>query len=150
MAAAGDRVVFDCAETPYAEAGTAICEVSIAGGAVRLVASPETMGAAGGETALHHASYAPDGSILFEAEIGTERIWRVAPGASDPVLVTDAFPNDNAPCVLPDGRIASLWLLGPDNPEGVHELKVMEPDGRDWYIQLPGVDVDDIGYGCGR
>jgi hypothetical protein len=57
--------------------------------------------------------------------------------------------NDNSPCVLPDGRIVSLWLGRPGNRNGVHELKVMNEDGSRARMLLENVDVDDIGTGCG-
>ena len=59
-----------------------------------------------------------------------------------------AYNNDNSPCVLPDGRIVSLWLDRPDGPS-VHELKVMSADGASFEMILPDVDVLDIGLGCG-
>jgi len=50
--------------------------------------------------------------------------------------------------VLPDGRIASLWLDRPDG-EGLHELKIMTADGSSFYMALKEVDVLDRGLGCG-
>jgi hypothetical protein len=98
--------------------------------------------------ALHHPDYAPDGSIIFEGDWGGEQIWRLPPGAAEPILITNEFGNDNSPCVLPDGRIVSLWL---ERPEGssVHEIKVMAGDGSSFAIVLPDVDVLDAGLGCG-
>jgi len=78
---------------------------------------------------------------------GGEQIWRLPPGASQPVRVADAFGNDNSPCVLPDGRTVSLWLDRPAGT-GVHELKVMAPDGSSFFMLLPDVDVLDAGIGC--
>ena len=72
-----------------------------------------------------------------------------AGGASEPVLVTTEFNNDNSPCVLPDGRVASLWLDRPDG-EGDHEIKVMAPDGGGYIMILTDVDVFDVGLGCGE
>ena len=51
--------------------------------------------------------------------------------------------------VLPDGRIASLWLNAPDNPAGFHELKVMDASGSNSFRAVVGVDVADAGIGCG-
>jgi hypothetical protein len=62
--------------------------------------------------------------------------------------VTTQFNNDNSPCVLPDGRIASLWLDRPGGSEA-HEIKVMAPDGSSYILVLTEVDVADIGLGCG-
>ena len=63
-------------------------------------------------------------------------------------FLTSMFGYDSSPCVLPDGRIVSLWL---DRPEGsgAHEMKVMAADGRIFFMLLPDVDVLDGGIGCG-
>ena len=66
-----------------------------------------------------------------------------------PVQIEASFTNDNSPCVLPDGRVVSLWLNGPGNDPGLHELKVMDADGSNEFRVLIGVDVSDSGIGCG-
>jgi hypothetical protein len=119
--------------------------------------------ARGGMSANHHAAYAPDGSIVFEGTWngGAEQVWRVAPGG-DPELVNAdknqehdfVYTDDNSPCVLPDGRVVSLWLgrTGSDSsgkPSG-HELKVMGANGENAGMLVTGVDVVDIGIGCGQ
>jgi hypothetical protein len=57
--------------------------------------------------------------------------------------------DDNSPCVLPDGRIASLYLDRPGGP-GYHELKVMNPDGTNPILVLLNIDIHDIALGCGE
>ena len=145
----GQHVLFDCGDELFP--ATAICEVAIDGTGFRLVrtrdqgppAHPSGPG-------VHHADYAPDGSIVFEAEYADgEQVWRLRPGAADPELVAASYTNDNSPCVLPDGRIASLWLNRPGSAGG-HELKVMAPDGSDHFMARLDVDVADVGLGCGR
>lgn len=146
----GSRLVFDCGPESYAGEGAEICEVGSDGSAFRVVLTPADA-PAGFPTSgsLHNPDYAPDGSIVFEGDWGGEQIWRLPPGASEPVLITDEFNNDNSPCVLPDGRIVSLWLNRPEG-SGVHELKVMAEDGRNFFMLLPDVDVLDAGIGCGK
>jgi hypothetical protein len=46
---------------------------------------------------LHSPDYAPDGSIVFEADWEGEEIWRLPAGVSEPVRITNAFGNDNSP-----------------------------------------------------
>ena len=150
LSADGSKVVFDCGPVPYGGVGTAICEVGIGGTGFRVVLTtannpPGTT--AGG--ALHHADYAPDGSIVFEGDWDGERIWRLSPGTTVPVRVQPNSINDNSPCVLSDGRIASLWLNRPGNGPGNHELKVMVSDGSSYVMALTGIDVLDGGIGCG-
>ena len=98
---------------------------------------------------LHSPDYAPDGSVVFEADWDGENLWRLSAGATTPVKIPSSLTNDNSPCVLPDGSIASLWLNRPGG-SGFHELKVMKPDGSSYYMLVTGVDVLDIGLGCGN
>lgn len=149
LAADGSRVVFDCGSVPYGQEGTAICEVGADGTGFRVVITPADGPGGSDMHALHHPDYAPDGSIVFEATWQGEQLWRLLPGAAEPVLVNPAFTNDNSPCVLPGGEIVSLWLNRPDGPS-THEIKVMSPDGARFFMAATGIDVLDGGIGCGR
>lgn len=143
-------IVFNCGPESYAGEGAELCEVGTDGIGFQVVLTAADAPSGFPTTgALHHPSYAPDGSIVFESDWGGEQIWRLPVGSSEPVRVTDAFGNDNSPCVLPDGRIVSLWL---ERPEGtsVHEFKIMSADGSKFIIPLPNVDVLDDGIGCGQ
>jgi len=148
ISAGGSQVVFDCKDQPFPS--RAICTVGADGTGFRIVltqaGSPPGFPKTG---ALHHPDYAPDGSIVFEGDWGGEQIWRLPLGATEPVRVASQFGNDNSPCALPDGRLASLWLERPGGPS-FHELKVMSPDGSSYIMVLTGVDVFDIGIGCGE
>jgi hypothetical protein len=147
----GSRVLFDCGPEPGPEAGTEICEVGIDGKALRVVMTADGHGA---RAALHHADYGPDGTVAFEGSwnAGAEQVWslRDAPEAPAPKLVCEREPfyDDNSPCVLPDGRVASLWM-GRDGSKG-HELKVVNADGTASEMLLVDVDIDDVGLGCSR
>ncbi len=146
ISADGSSVVFDCGEGEYAEPPAAICEVGTDGQGFRVVRTTEgrpQWDAVG--CSLHHPDYEPDGSIV--AEPGCQ-IWRVDTSGGQPELVTSAFANDNSPCILPDGRIASLWLDRPGGP-GFHEVKIMNADGSDAFTLVQNIDVLDIGIGCG-
>jgi hypothetical protein len=144
----GSKLVFNCGPESFSGEGAAICEVGSAGEGFRVVLNPADSPAGFPTTgAFHHPDYAPDGSIVFEGDWDNEQIWRLSPGVSEPVRVTDAFGNDNSPCVLPDGRIVSLWLDRPAGT-GLHEFKVMAPDGSNFVMVLPDVDVLDAGIGC--
>ena len=144
----GSSVLFDCGDQPYGAAGTAICEVGTSGSGLRVVLTPADAPpgySPGG--ALHHADYAPDGSIVFESAWAGEQIWRLPAGASVAVLVGASFGNDNSPCVLPDSRIASLWLQRPGG-SSQHEMKVMDAAGGNYSMLVINQDVDDIGLSC--
>lgn len=148
LSADDSKVLMDC--SPDSWPSRAICEVGTDGTGFRTVLgqtdSPPGLPDVG---ALHQPDYAPDGSILFEGDWGGELIWRLPVGASVPERVSMTYTNDNSPCVLPDGRIASLWLNRPGGP-GYHELKIMDADGGSGFILLPDVDVFDVGTGCGE
>ncbi len=143
LAADGTRVVFACGNDPYFS--TALCEAQTDGSAFNVRFQAATLGAS---VTLFHPSYAPDGSIAFEAVVNGEQLWRLPAGSDTPTLISP-LTNDNSPCVLPDGTIVSLWLQRPGNTTGAHELKLMAADGRQYAMLLTGLDVFDIGLGCG-
>lgn len=146
----GKRVVFDCGREPYHGPGTCVCEVDIAEPSVRKRAcfDEPPPGTEPGES-VHSGDYAPDGSLVFEADWGGgEQIWRLPAGGGAAARVAPSFHNDNSPCVLPDGRIASLWLQRPGGGNA-HELRVMTADGKT-STMLVLADVEDIGLGCGK
>ncbi|MFZ6028872.1 MAG: hypothetical protein ACOYYS_14245 [Chloroflexota bacterium] len=149
-AVAGDssRVVFACGPTPYALEGSAICEVNVDGSGLRVLLTPDRGPGGGPTNALRQPDYAPDGSIVFEADWGGERIWRLLPESGQAFPVDRQANNDNSPCVLPNGSIVSLWLDRPGS-HGIHEIKVARADGSQWEMLLTGQDVLDIGLGCG-
>lgn len=142
----GQKLVFNCGPVPYVQEGTAVCEVRNDGTYLRVAISPEQNG-----DATHHVSspsYAPDGSLLFEANWQGEQLWRLAID-STLTQVSPQFSNDNSPCVLPDGRIVSLWLGRDGNGSGFHEIKLLSADATAYTMLLTDQDVLDVGFGCG-
>jgi hypothetical protein len=159
----GTRVAFDCGPSPYQDVATSICEAAVDGSSFRVAVSYKdgpygADGGDGGDWTTHHPAYAPDGALVFEADWGPdqshdEQIWRKPPDGAPARVSTDAMPDDNSPCVLPDGRIASLWLgrVEPDGAQNaLHEIKVMNADGSDPQMILTDVDVVDVGLTCGE
>lgn len=145
ITADGKKVVFECGPT-YGGAGTAICEVGTDGTAFRVVITPEEGPEGTKQNGLHHPDYESDGSIVFDADWrGSQQIWRLPAGTVDPVRIVlrNEAENDGTPCVLPDGRIASLWNWPP-------QIKVMTPDGDSFFSLSPSTDVLDVGLGCGE
>jgi len=145
----GETVVFNCGPVPYGQEETGLCVVGTDGSDFTDVLAFDDPDAPSGTLAIHHPDFAPDGSIVVEIDTGTETLWRLPGGVAPPVQIAASFTNDNSPCVLPDGRVVSLWLNAPDNPVGFHEVKVMDDDGGDSFRVVTGVDVVDIGIGCG-
>ncbi|MCG3138349.1 MAG: hypothetical protein HJJLKODD_02212 [Phycisphaerae bacterium] len=145
LSTAGATVLFDCGPTPYSQEGTNLCEVGTSGTGFREVLTVED-GLEGLPTAvaLHHADYTPDGSILFEGQWDAETLWQAAADGSNLQRIGN-LNNDNSPCVLPDGRIASLFF----GDSGFHTLKIMNADGSTYEITYDSTDIADIGLGCG-
>lgn len=146
LSADASHLVFDCGPTANAGAGGSICEVGVDGNELAVVVGPADAPAAVVSAGpVHHAAYAGD-DLVFEADWDGERVWRL--GAGGPRVVA-AVANDNSPCALADGRIASLYLGRPGNPGGWHELKLMAADGRELAMLVVGRDLVDEGLGCG-
>jgi cysteinyl-tRNA synthetase len=133
-----------------------VCEVNTDGSGFRQAITPANAPAGSQASQIFSPSYAPDGSIVFEtAWTGGEQIWRLPVEAgANPVLVGATFNNDNSPVVLPDGRIASLWLGHPDGNNG-HHVKIMGANGQNSFmLTLPAIppnfqDIADFGLGAG-
>lgn len=150
----GAEVVFEAGNVAQdQETGNNICEVLAngAGFVIKVTATDHPPGSVTNAVgACHQPAFAPDGSIVFESDWNSEQIYRLPVGQTVPILVSPtSMTNDNSPCVLPDGRIVSLWLNRSGNTTGVHELTVHAADGSYLFTLQPGVDVFDIGYGCG-
>lgn len=139
----GTKIVFSAGAVPYAMEGTVICEVAVDGNDFQVLFTPEQGPGGTATNALKSPDYAPDGSVVFEADWTGEQVWRLDRQTGIPSLVNASFGNDNSPCVLPDGRIVSLWL-----DSGIHEIKIMNADGTSYFMLFTGIDVDDIGLGC--
>ncbi len=145
----GSKVLFDCGPVPYGQAGTGVCEASTDGTDFRQVIDPANspLGNGSSENQARHADYTPDGGIVFEADWASEQLWWQAPGSTSALRIIPSQSNDNSPCALPGGYIASLWL-GRAAGNGEHELKVTAPDGSEFAVITPNVDVADIGMSC--
>ena len=148
LSADEEKVLFTCSKDVYGESDSSICEVGTDGSGFRVLVNGRMQATSNSKANLRHAAYAPDGSVVFEGDWLGEQVWRMAP-SSVPALINGSLHNDNSPCVLPGGWIASLWL---DRAGGnsLHELKIMSPDGKDYWMLLPNQDISDIGIGCGK
>jgi hypothetical protein len=126
----GSEILFDCHDEQYDPKGGAICEVSIEGAELVEVMNSEDGPNPTNDSYVRHASFAPDGSIVFEAYWDKHvQLWRL-PEEGEPELINPTYENDYAPCVLSDGRVVSLQ-------DGT-SLKVMSPDGTEVDI----IDLD--------
>jgi hypothetical protein len=142
-------LLFDCGPSQYGQEGTGICRISIDGTGFERLVSPEDGVGATSSHAARSADISPDGSIVFEADWeGSERLWRLLANGSTELI--SGLTNDNSPCVLPDGSVASLWLNRDGNTEGLHELTVHAADSADYEMLLADIDVADVGIHCSR
>jgi len=145
LSADASKVIFDC-DNSQDDVGEALCEVNTDGTGFHVVLTP-AQGPGPRRNPLHSPDYAPDGSIVFEGDWDGETVWRLPAGSTTPAKV-GGYNNDNSPCVLPDGSIASLWMERPGG-DSLHELKIMRSDGSSYFMALTGIDIDDVGLGCG-
>jgi hypothetical protein len=147
----GGAVTFDCGSEPYPESGgNDACRVALDGAGFTRLLGPDAL-PDGRNNYVQNPHEGPAG-LFFEGswpvgDTTPETIWTLPSGASTPEPF-GAFDNAVSPCALPDGRVALLWLGGNDG--GRHEIVVAEADGSGVVEITPGVDVDDIGFGCGE
>jgi hypothetical protein len=146
------RVYFDCGVAPYPEdGGTDSCSVALDGSGFNIVVAGDTLPDAEADfTQFPHAAV---GGLLFQGNwpIGDakpETIWFLPEGGSVPEPIGENFTNAVSPCGLRDGRFGLLWLDGPDNRAGLHELTLVAADGTLIAVLTPGIDVLDVGIGC--
>ena len=134
-------VVYDCSHGAESDEGTNVCEVDLATGTVRArLEAPVD-----GWTAFHSPAYRPDGGLVFECHHpGEELVCVLPPGAHTPTRLTaPGVSNDNSPCVLPDGRVASLL------DTGIHTLRVVDASGTNPVPVEDRQDILDVGIFCG-
>jgi hypothetical protein len=128
--------------------------VGIDGNGFRVVARPSDSAGAPSDSYLNHPAYGVGGAYVFEANwpsgIGggqSEQVWKLQTGSAAALLSRDRY-DDNSPCTLPQGRIASLWLGRPGNTDNKHELKIMSADGSGEIMPLLDQDVIDADLSC--
>ena len=142
------HIAFTCGPTEGPAApGTALCEVAIDGSGLRTVSAASLAPRATSPDAyVGSADYTAQGALVAEGNL-TEvtQLWTIGK-AGDASAVAPDVVSDTSPCILPDGRIASVW--GGRSP-GLHELKIANPDGSNAIVLAPGVDIADVGIGCG-
>ena len=111
----------------------------------------------------HQPAISSDGAkVVFECtnetysgvgcicEVGTDgQGFRVVLTPTDSPVGLPDEADMHSPDYAPDGSIVSLWLNRPGG-SGDHELKVMTSDGSSYFMLVTGVDVLDIGLGCGN
>lgn len=130
----GQKLVFNCGPVPYVQAGTSVCEVRTDGTYLRVMVAAEQNGTS--DNLIASPAYALDGSIIFEADWnGGRQLWRRAED-STLTLIAPQFGNDSLPCVLPDGRILSVWSNREGNQNGSAEIKVLSADGTAYAMLL--------------
>ncbi len=143
----GTKVLFDCGAQAFGEGNSSICEIGTNGTGFRVVVSPSNAPSSittKGPT--HHADYLSDGSIAFDAAWNGDGVWKILGSTISKVSQVN---NNVAPCGLQSGRTASLWLDRNGNTNGYHELITTDNNGANPQNIVIGIDIEDIGIGCG-
>lgn len=149
----GARVLFDCGRNPYPETGdNDSCEVRLDGTGFRVLVTPNSM--AGNRSTFTQFPHEGVDGVLVQGAwlIGAyqpETIWLLPWGGPPLVAIGRNLTNAVSPCGLQDGRFGALWLTRPDAPAAKHEIVLMERNGSIDGVLTPGIDVTDIGIGCG-
>jgi hypothetical protein len=142
-------LVYDCSPTG-SKVQASLCKVNLDGSGWAVTLAGSAGPGADAMNEVHSGDFLPDGTTLvFEADwsMGNQRIWK-RDAAGTLSQFNPVFTNDVTPCVLPDGRIVSLWLNRPGNMGGTHEPKVMTADGASFSMLMQNVDVIDTGISC--
>ncbi len=146
------RVYFDCGITQYPEdGGTDSCSVALDGSGFSVVVAADAL--PDPESPFTQFPHAAVGGLLFQGnwpigDVKPETIWFLPEGGSVPEPIGEGFTNAVSPCGLRDGRFGLLWLDGPNNRAGLHELTLVSADGSLIAVLTPGIDVLDVGIGC--
>ncbi|MCC7540653.1 MAG: hypothetical protein IT379_30840 [Deltaproteobacteria bacterium] len=132
----GSRALYDCVTPGELQS---ICEVGLDGTGARIVVTEQDapFGSSADDPYTTRADYAPDGTIVFEANWMGNQLWRI--DASGTITrVHDGFLTEyQAPCVLPDGRIVAF------DGEGEDDIVVLSADGEDlFHLPLPAMPPD--------
>ena len=135
LSADGKEVLFDC--------GTSICMVNSDGTNLQTLISSDNTAF----DLVRYADFDTTGNIVFEGDDGTERIWRYNRTSKQLSMVDESKRNDNSPCVLSDGHIASLWMERQRQGDSIHELKIMTDSN--YTMVIKDKDITDSGIGCG-
>ncbi|MCX6187860.1 MAG: hypothetical protein NTU43_12875, partial [Bacteroidetes bacterium] len=147
----GKKVIFQGQSTAYTGESIMIVDSNGANLFEKINRNAKVDGSMGNPE-VHMPSFAPDGSIIFEAQWGPgtpERVWHYSNLSTLLVMPDSTDLNDNSPVALPNGKVASLQL-----PNSTHDLKVENVDGSGKFF-LTGLstsfhqDVFDIGLGAG-
>jgi PKD domain/WD40-like Beta Propeller Repeat len=143
----GSKVLFDCGAVAFGEGNTSICEIGTNGTGFRIVVSPSNAPSSiASKGPTHHPDYLSDGSIAFDTAWDADSIWKILGSTISKVSQVN---NNVAPCGLSNGKVASLWLERSGNTNGYHELSLTDNNGANIQTIVTGIDIEDIGIGCG-
>ncbi len=143
----GSKVLFDCGVVAFGEGNTSICEIGTNGTGFRVVVSPSNAPSSiASKGPTHHADYLSDGSIAFDTAWDADAVWKIL---GNTISKVSQVNNNVAPCGLSGGKVASLWLERSGNTNGYHELIMTDNNGANLQTIVTGIDIEDIGIGCG-
>ena len=145
LSADGSQVVFDCTNDAYSQEDSNICKVGTGSNSESgptILVSAKTK-----KNSAHHGDFFGEDEYVFEGDWDGEQIW-LTQGAETKAL-SATHQNNNSPCALPNGGIASLWLGRPGG-DGIHELTMFSKDEWKATVLTPGVDISDTGMSCHR
>ncbi len=141
ISADGTEILFDCGEN--------ICLVNSDGTnlktLIRLSDKPNNSW-----ESITNADFDTHGNVVFQGTFVATWPWRYNRKTANITLINNKNNNDNFPCVLSNGDIASLWFDRVENNSGKAELKIMNATGKSQVIAITGdKEIANAPLGCG-
>lgn len=131
ISADGKEILFEC--------GKNICLVNSDGTnlktLIRLEDKPNTNNS---WESISNADFDTQGNIVFQGTFIATWPWRYNRKTAEITLLNNKNNNDNSPCVLSNGDIATLWFDRAENNSGNAELKIMNSTGTSQFIAVTG------------
>ena len=141
ISADGTEVLFDCGEN--------ICLVNSDGTNLKTLIRLDDKPNNSWES-ITNADFDTYGNIVFQGTFVATWPWRYNRKTSEITLINNKNNNDNFPCVLSNGDIATLWFDRAENNSGNAELKIMNATGTSQVIAITGDnEIFNAPLGCG-
>ena len=143
ISADGTEVLFDC--------GKNICLVNSDGTNLKtLIHLNDKPNTTNSWESITNADFDTQGNVIFQGTFVATWPWRYKRETSEITLINNTNNNDNFPCVLSNGDIATLWFGRAENDSGNSELKIMNKTGTRQVIAVKGdKEIFHSPLGCG-
>lgn len=141
ISADGKEILFEC--------GKNICLVNSDGTNLKTIIHLEDKPNNSWES-ISNADFDTQDNVIFQGTFIATWPWRYNRKTAEITLINNKNNNDNSPCVLSNGDIATLWFDRAENNSGNAELKIMNSTGTSQFIAITGEkEIVNSPLGCG-